>query len=64
MLRIVPVPTIPPAWLGRLGNWALATVPGRNHVKMLYRLQLASHNLALAGGGLESPLRTIWRSRG
>jgi hypothetical protein len=59
--KVVPVPT---AWRDRLWNWALSSIPGRNHVKMLYRLQLADRSMSFASRdeALTKQLHRIWKN--
>jgi hypothetical protein len=54
---------IPDVWVNRLWSWASASLPGRQHVKALYRLQLAqrekSHvNLVAA---IDRHVEDLWR---
>jgi hypothetical protein len=58
--NFVPVPS---ASQDRLWNWALSSVPERNHVKMLYHLQLADRSMALVDRdkSLQRQLQAIWR---
>lgn len=61
MFKFLPVPN---AWRDRLWNWALSSVPGRNHVKMLYRLQIADRAVASVDRdeSLRRQLQAIWTS--